>query len=69
MGWAIMLEGRTDQAAILLLFDDREEAEDIAFEVRRRGHPVVVHPFAGRGPDTEAGQPLAALSTPPPAGG
>jgi hypothetical protein len=69
MGWAIMLEGRTDAAAILLLFDDPQEAEDIAFEVRRRGHRVVVRPYPGRGPDATAGQRLAASSTPPPAAG
>jgi hypothetical protein len=45
MGWAIVLEGRTDVGAILLLFDDRQAAEEIAFEVRRRGHPVVVRPY------------------------
>lgn len=50
MGWAIVLEGRTDPAGILLLFDDREEAESIAWELRRRGHPVVVLPYEERSP-------------------
>jgi hypothetical protein len=49
MSWGIALEGRTDPAAILLLFDDRREAEEIAFEVRRRGHPVVVRPCVDGG--------------------
>jgi hypothetical protein len=61
MGWAIALEGRTDQAAILLLFDDRREAEDIAWEICRRGHPVVVRPY----PDRGLARPLSgAASTP-----
>jgi hypothetical protein len=48
MGWAIVLEGRTDPSGTLLLSDDRRELENIAFEVRRRGHPVVVRPYPDR---------------------
>jgi hypothetical protein len=54
MGWAIVLDGRNDPGAILLLFDDRQVAEEIASEVRRRGHPVVVRPYPQRPDDNEA---------------
>jgi hypothetical protein len=40
--WAVALEGRHDPAAVLLLLDDRLEAESIASEIRRHGQPVVV---------------------------
>jgi hypothetical protein len=45
MTWAVALDGRSDEEGILLLLEDREEAESIAVEVRRRGHRVVVRPY------------------------
>ncbi len=49
MGWAITIDGRTDPAAIVVLLDEREEAESIAAEIRRRGRRVVVRPYPDRG--------------------
>ena len=48
MGWAVSMEGRLDQAAIVLLIDEREEAESIAKEIRSRGTKVVVRPYPVR---------------------
>ncbi|HEX6393677.1 MAG TPA: hypothetical protein VFZ97_09560 [Acidimicrobiales bacterium] len=45
MGWALTLEGRVDPAAIVLLVDDKEEAESIAQEVRRNGTRIVLRPY------------------------
>jgi len=45
MEWAIALEGRTDLGGILLLLEDRAEAESIAGEMRERGHRVAVRPY------------------------
>lgn len=45
MGWALTLEGRADPAAIVLLVDDKEEAESIAQEVRRSGTRIVIRPY------------------------
>jgi hypothetical protein len=45
MGWALTLEGRVDPAAIILLVDDKDEAESIAQEVRRNGTRVVIRPY------------------------
>jgi len=45
MGWALTLEGRADPAAIVLLVDDKEEAESIAQEVRRNGTRIVIRPY------------------------
>jgi hypothetical protein len=42
ISWAIVLEGRSDAAGILLLLEDQEEAVSIAKELRHRGQPVVV---------------------------
>ena len=44
MSWALTLEGRSDRGAVVLLVDDRTEAESIAIEVRRKGIPIVVRP-------------------------
>ena len=44
MSWALTLEGRSDRGAVVLLVDDRGEAESIAIEVRRKGIPIVVRP-------------------------
>jgi hypothetical protein len=60
MGWALTLQGRADPAAIILLVDDRDEAEIIAQEVRRNGTPVVIRPYPGQ--DSSGG-------SRPPAGG
>lgn len=48
--WAIALEGRSDADGVLLLSDDRWEANSIATEVRRRGQRVVVRPYNRRPP-------------------
>lgn len=45
MGWAVTMEGRADPAAIVLLIEEREEAESIANEIRSRGTRVVVRPY------------------------
>jgi hypothetical protein len=49
MGWAVTLEGRTDPGAVMLLFDDRTEAESLAGEIRARGTQVVVRFYPPRG--------------------
>ncbi len=49
MGWAVTLEGRSDPQAIVLLIDDRSEAESIASEIRARGQRVVVLPYPAPG--------------------
>jgi hypothetical protein len=41
MSWMMAPEGRSDQTGLLLLFEDRQEAESIAAEVR---HDVIVCP-------------------------
>jgi PleD family two-component response regulator len=45
---AIMLKGRTDEDGILLVLDDRREADSIASELRMRGHDVVVVSYRER---------------------
>jgi hypothetical protein len=45
MGWAVTMEGRADPAAIVLLIEEREEAESIAREICSRGTRVVVRPY------------------------
>jgi hypothetical protein len=50
MAWALTLQGRADPAAIILLVDDRDEAEIIAQEVRRNGTPIVIRPYPGQEP-------------------
>jgi hypothetical protein len=49
MGWALVMEGRTDLAAIVVLIDDRDEAEIIAREICLRGPRVVVKPYPAPG--------------------
>jgi hypothetical protein len=39
------MEGRADPSAIVLLIEEREEAESIASEIRSRGPRVVVRPY------------------------
>ena len=58
MGWAVTMEGRTDPRAILLLVEEREEAESIASEIRSRGTEVVVRPY----PTNRIASPSRALS-------
>ncbi len=48
MGWAVAVEGRVDPASIVLLLDEREEAESIAREICSRGTRVVVRPYPPR---------------------
>ncbi len=48
MGWAVAMEGRVDPGAIVLLIEEREEAESIAREIRSRGTKVVVRPYPAR---------------------
>jgi hypothetical protein len=48
MTWAVVLEGRSEPEGILVVLSERQEAETIAFEVRKKGHQVVVRPY----PDT-----------------
>jgi hypothetical protein len=52
VGWAVTMEGRADPAAIVLLIEEREEAESIAQEICSRGTRVVVRPYPmmGRAP-------------------
>jgi hypothetical protein len=47
MSWAVTMEGRSDPGGIVLLFDDRSEAESIAHEIRTRGTSVVVRSYPG----------------------
>ena len=48
MEWAVALAGRADPEAILILLDERDEAEQIAIEMRRKGHRVEVRTYPGR---------------------
>ena len=59
MGWALTLEGRADPAAIILLVDDKEEAESIAQEVRRNGTRVVIRPYPNGDMSSRMGIPTA----------
>ena len=49
MSWALTLEGSLDPAAIVLLVDDKEEAESIAQEVRRNGTRIVIRQYPPTG--------------------
>jgi hypothetical protein len=49
MGWAVTMEGRSDPGGIVLLIEDRSEAESIAAEIRTRGTRVVVRLYPGPG--------------------
>jgi ERCC4-type nuclease len=48
MSWAVTIDGRADPGGIVVLIDEREEAESIAREIRRRGTQVVVRPYPDR---------------------
>jgi len=50
MGWAVTMDGRSDPGGIVLLIEEREEAESIADEMRTRGTQVVVRPYPDRRP-------------------
>lgn len=41
--WAVSIDGRIDREAVLFLVEERDYAESIAIEMRRRGQRVVVH--------------------------
>ncbi len=45
VSWAVAMEGRLDPAAIVLLIEERAEAESIAREMCSRGTRVVVRPY------------------------
>jgi hypothetical protein len=53
--WAVVLEGRPAPENILLVLAERQEAETIAAEVRRKGHRVVVRPYDAESPDDVGG--------------
>ena len=53
MGWALAVEGKPDPSGIVLLIDDKEEAESIAKDIRRTGIRIVIRPYPGR--DVAAG--------------
>jgi len=53
MGWAVTMEGRSDPGGIVLLLEDRAEAESIANEIRTRGTPVIVRLYQGGGTRNE----------------
>jgi hypothetical protein len=55
MGWSVIIDGRADPGGIVLLLEERNEAESIALEMRSRGTQVVVRPY----PDTRASNPRA----------
>jgi hypothetical protein len=42
MEWAVVLEGQTGPESILVLLDERQEAESIATELLKKGYRVVV---------------------------
>jgi hypothetical protein len=43
--WAFVLAGKADPTAILVLLDERDEAEQIAMEMRKKGHRVEVRAY------------------------
>jgi len=47
MEWAVVLAGRSVPEGVLVVLAERHEAESIAVEVRRKGHPVTVRPYFG----------------------
>jgi hypothetical protein len=49
--WAVVLEGRQAPESILLVLAERQEAEAIAAEVRKKGHRVVVRPYGAESSD------------------
>lgn len=57
MSWAVTMEGRSDPGGIVMLFDDRSEAESIAHEIRTRGTSVVVRVYPGPSAPSRAPQP------------
>ena len=48
MGWALAVEGKPDPSGIVLLIDDKDEAESIAKDIRRTGIRIVIRPYPGR---------------------
>jgi hypothetical protein len=45
MEWAVVLEGRSAPESVLVVLAERQEAESIAVEMRKKGHPVTVRPY------------------------
>lgn len=45
MAWAIVVQGRTDPGRILLIIEDRREAETLAYEIRRKLTRIAVEPY------------------------
>jgi hypothetical protein len=45
MEWAIIEEGKTGRESILVILDERRTADDIAREIRLRGHRVDVRQY------------------------
>jgi hypothetical protein len=62
MGWALTLEGRVGPAAIILLVDDKDEAESIAQEVRRNGTRIVIRPYPSGDMSNRLGAPSAGVA-------
>jgi hypothetical protein len=54
MTYAVMLSDRPNASGVLLMVDERDEAEEIAFEVRRAGHRVEVRRCKEWAPGSEA---------------
>jgi hypothetical protein len=49
MSYAVVLSERTDDiAGVLVMLDDKREAEEIAFEMRLAGHKVEVRRISER---------------------
>jgi hypothetical protein len=63
----VVLEGRSAPENILLVLPERQEAETIAAEVRKKGHRVVVRPYGPESPDdrTERSYPPLPLADSP----
>jgi hypothetical protein len=55
--WAVAIEARDDPGGILLIVEDRGEAESIAAELRERGVKAVVRPVAKVDPGAQPGGP------------
>lgn len=53
MAWAVVVEGRSDPGRILLIIDDKREAETLAHEIRRKGRRVGIEPYPSPEPPAE----------------
>lgn len=52
MPWAVVVEGRSDPGRILLIIDDKREAETLAYEIGRKGGRIGTEPYPS--PETSA---------------